>query len=219
MLPIRIILLINLGIFYSSFTYSSPLLIAHANYPDQTQYLNKIQAAYREIGVESQLVQMPITRRLIALNSNKVDAVAASLPLYNEQFPNNIQVGPPISYAVMTLVCRIEKQCSTKVFNDKKEVIYANEVSHFLLMNDVDQQLNAKVVVVDDTVKLKAMFERARMDFFVVALEHPDIVDDFKASHGAVPIKTYPLYHFIHRQHVELKGPLSEALLKRFSIR
>jgi len=188
----------------------------------QGMYIAKICSqvlieAYQKLGVKLQIIDYPAKRALLMSNSGDVDGEVMRIEGAENDYPNLIRVKPQIC-AMESRVYVKDKKFKLTGWHSLKPFIIGIHRGHLYAAKGT-KGMNAIELDTDD--QLMRMLDKGRLDLVVAQV--PDalrsiIKFNLSEIHSLDPsISYFPLYHYLHKKHVDLI-PEIEMILKGMAI-
>jgi len=169
--------------------------------------------AYQKLGVKLEIIDYPAKRALLMSNSGDIDGEVMRIEGAENDYPNLIRVKPQIC-AMESRVYVKNKKLQFEGWHSMKPFIIGIHRGHLYAAKGT-RGMNAVEVDTDDQLML--MLDKGRLD--LVVSQVPDalrsiIKFNLTEIHSLDPsISNFPLYHYLHKKHVDLI-PEIEMILK-----
>ena len=172
----------------------------------------RLRNAYKQLGYNIRIVAYPGRRALLEANLGNVDGEFRRSKLDAKKYPNLIRVQAPVNHLELCafgLTEQADFDGKNSLKNYKVGVIRGGRRSERLAA------LSAYSVRVSNTEQLTMMLKSHRIQ---LGIGNCKSIADYKAQHKedfhiyAPPLERIPLYHYLHRRHQDLVGPLTNIL-------
>ncbi|QJR80838.1 hypothetical protein CA267_008615 [Alteromonas pelagimontana] len=190
----------------------SEMLISTVNHPAVNYIKPVVTRSYKDLGLEVSYVQMPVTRRLIALNEGLIDGDLAAREDAEDEYENILRVGPPLCELSYILVCPKDVPCDTSVFTEGEKSVYLNRGTATILLNIFGMPAPVKSRYIETPDTLINLFNHNRINYLIYTLvdeQHQFVITREYTTHF---IGKSDFYHYIHKRHKNLAPLLADAL-------
>lgn len=197
----------------SAFTAANELVVSYVNHPHIKEYVSLVEKTYDDIDISIRLVEMPVGRRMMALNKGVIDADVSSQERASADFPNIIQVQPPLTDVVIYLACQRGVPCHEKVIHDESQELYLDSGMLGLLKGTLDYTPHPQVVVMDRIDAMLDLLELGRIEYLVWSADrHQELPVAIRLNLNVIELGNARVFHHIHKRHRGLLDKLQPAL-------
>jgi len=196
---------------------AQPMLVATLQQIDpQHPAVLLVAQAYHNLGLRMELETMPLERiRYQLARGTLVDANLAAAATLNQILPDLIRLEVPVYQLEIALFVRKEQPLAAdwQQLRDTKLVYLQGMNSVELLMGQHQIQQASAVLSMSQALQALA---KGRYDGAVLPRAEAEVVlKQLKINQvvASTPIlETIPMYHYLHRKHQQLVGPLTTQL-------
>lgn len=206
------------GLLLLAFSFNSSskdFVVSYVDHPHIEQYVTLISEAYRGIDVPIKLVQMPVQRRFLALESGVIDADVSAQQSFALNSQNIVKVKPALTTISVNLLCNIGKTCNEEVIYDQRQTTYMDSGMLKVLEDNLNYKSHDNVRVMERIDANVSLFLLGRIPYLVLSGDMKQtLLDSMGSELQTVELTQTNVYHHIHVKHSDLIEKLSKALDK-----
>ncbi|TWX68065.1 hypothetical protein ESZ36_12420 [Colwellia demingiae] len=191
-------------------TLPKHLIFGYNYHPAVIQYhIPIIRQAYKNLGIATEFVAMPIERDLMQTSKGIIDGNVIK-PLFRiKQYENLIAVSQPIDNARFVVFCRVSKPCNPNILQNPKNTILMGVGSKVFAYSD---DWHAQVYKISDLGNFKELFESKKFDYFTYVLSQKT-----HYQHNFKNVKYFILYeeqvyHVLHKKYAFMQEQVNNAI-------
>lgn len=177
-------------------------------------YVPLLQGAYDAAGVKVRFVETTLEDGIRGLKDEKYDGSVANLLIVAQYYKHIEAIEPALGITDIRLFCRKGKQCSRRVYRDKKLTVGATLGSSFI--RSAFPEIRFSISKVEGLKALESGFNQNHYDYFIYA---SSVASDsnFIKSHitQSIPIAQSKLHHLLNKKHLKVIELISKVLAKR----
>ena len=171
-----------------------------------------VQRAYLEVGIQIELVMLPSSRNLKAVESGKVDGDIAYSDLLLKGHDSLIKIEPQLTTSIFVLLCLPDVQCNQEVLFDNNNAIVSTDTTHQGLMSFYPQPLSDAFYTINNLSIIPNLLVQNRFQYGVYVLgEFQTMSPDIQQLKMVELFKTQT-HHTIHQKYAFMKEEIGAAL-------
>ena len=195
------------------------LVLAYLSYYQMDALKNFYTDVYKELGYRTRFVEMPMERRLVALNDGAIDGILIGSPELIDLYPNILQVPPPITYPKLLFVCGNQvTHCNSTLLATKDIDVHASSGSMKMYKSITGNAIGADVIVLEDERRLQEVVSLRNIDHALITVAIDSEYQALKSAHHVVEVGSAPLFHYIHKRHIALTPGLSATIQSKKNV-
>lgn len=173
-----------------------------------------LRNAYKKIGIQLEVIHVPIARSLVLANTGIVDGDVSRISGIEDQFKNLVIV--PI--AINAIDIRIFAYNEAFVTNNKalKGSTRAGCVRGIILVEKIIKERGITCQMANSYEQAISLLNKKKVDFLILPLTigvyFQGIDSTFAASHYGESLGNEPLFHYLHIKHKHLANELTQVL-------
>ncbi|MBL4631682.1 MAG: hypothetical protein JKY14_11165 [Paraglaciecola sp.] len=170
-----------------------------------------VQRAYLELGIHIELVMLPSSRNLKAIESGEVDGDIAFSNLLLKDRDMLIKIKPSFGSSILVLLCLPDIQCKQDVLFNNNSIVTTDTIYESLL-KFYSQHRSDSFYTINDLSAIPNLLVQKRFQYGVYVLrENQTMSADFQHLQVVKLIKS-DIYHTIHKKYGFMKDEISAAL-------
>lgn len=197
-------------IVFAPFSAATKISISSSNHPKISLYWPLISQVYSNIGLETEIVELPSARGLEELRKGNFDADILRLAHNVDAYEEIIKISPPLGEVTIFLLCHKSVECDLTLIEDEQRVVFASSGIKNLAQQ-TGSQLNYSTIEAAD--KLLPLLTIGRIDYLVYA-EHSEAKKALAANFSMVELTKVYMHHVIHKKIAHLAPEISQQLNK-----
>ena len=171
-----------------------------------------VRRAYLELGIQIELVMLPSSRNLKAVESGKVDGDIAYSDLLLEGYESLIKIEPQLATSVFVLLCLPDVQCNQEVLFDNNNAIVSTDTTHKGLMSFYSKPLSNAFYTINNLSIIPDLLVQERFQYGIYVFgEYQAMSPDIQQLKVIELFKTQT-HHTIHQKYGFMKNEISAAL-------
>ena len=186
------------------------------SYIDHPVIVNEItpivRQAYLELGIQIELVMLPSSRNLKAVESGKVDGDLAYSDLLLKGYDSLIKIEPQLATSVFVLLCLPNVECSQEVLFDNNNAIVSTDTTHKGLMSFYSKPLSNAFYTINNLSIIPDLLVQERFQYGIYVFgEYQAMSPDIQQLKVIELFKTQT-HHTVHQKYAFMKDEISAAL-------
>jgi hypothetical protein len=191
---------------------SESLTLSYGNHPEMPVFMQLVEDAYARLGYQTEFIQMPQRRGLMALSAGEVDADVMRLRAVAESTPNSVIVPNFSIRTIAVLLCRKTIPCNQgELFNSGNKVVSVNLFERIIREHYKDR-FKAQLHIYDTLSTPIALLEKGRIDYALYVFEATQLPTNVRHFATVLPLFETEAVHVVHAGRLALVGDLSRVL-------
>ncbi|MFT6989387.1 MAG: hypothetical protein ACJASL_001358 [Paraglaciecola sp.] len=186
------------------------------SYVDHPVIINDIipivQRAYLELGIQIELVMLPSSRNLKAVESGKVDGDIAFSVLLLKGRDTLVKIEPPFANSILVLLCLPDVQCNQEVLFDNNSAIVSTDTTHQGLMSFYSQPLSEAFYTINNLSIILELLVQERFKYGVYMFAESQAISPDIQHLQVIELFKTQTHHTIHKKYAFMKDEISAAL-------
>ncbi|PAU80543.1 hypothetical protein CK501_08905 [Halovibrio salipaludis] len=180
--------------------------------PSTCAALRIVKAAYQQLGISVDTLQVPSRRALFLAEQGRVDADLFRTPMVGEEKENLIRVPYPLLQGRLMAVFPEADVGDEPAFSGKRVAVRRG----VLIAERTAERLGMDLARTRNYEQSLNLLEHRRVDMALVShIEGGSPLGESKWARFHIhpePVARFTLYHYVHRRHADLVEPLAEIM-------
>lgn len=172
-----------------------------------------LRKAYQEMGIELQVIHVPIARSLHLANNGEVDGEVSKISAVAHRYPNLIKVPVAINHIDIRMFAYNQKILAQNVTHNFARIGCVRGV---VLVEKIINELKVQCNTMNNYQQAIHFLNQNKLDVLVLPLAigiyFKGIDPQFSASHYSESLGNEPLFHYLHKKHRDLVPELTSIL-------
>jgi hypothetical protein len=188
------------------------MIFSYVNHPVIiNEIIPIVQRAYLGLGIQIELVMLPSSRNLKAVESGEVDGDIAFSALVLEGHDSLIKITPSFGSSILVLLCLPDIPCNQDVlFNDN--IIVSTDTIYQGLLRFYSQPLSDDFYKINDLATIPNLLVQKRFQYGVYVLNEYLTMSAGFQHLQVVKLIESDIYHTINKKYGFMKDEISAAL-------
>jgi hypothetical protein len=171
-----------------------------------------VRRAYLELGIQIELVMLPSSRNLKAVESGKVDGDIAYSALVLENHDSLIKIEPQLATSIFVLLCLPNVECNEEILFDNNNVIVSTDTIHKGLLRFYPQPLSDSFYTINNLSIIPNLLAQNRFQYGIYVFGESQIISPDIQQLKVINLFRTDIYHTIHQKYGFMKDEISAAL-------
>ncbi|BFT29594.1 hypothetical protein D210916BOD24_07700 [Alteromonas sp. D210916BOD_24] len=205
--------------FYSGVTLAvadeGRYIIGYVSHPRVVNYYKPlIEEVYREIGINTEFVEVGGEPGLRLLNEGMTDADVIRYDVVTQYGKDIVAIEPAFALGTSFLLCIRKVPCSKDVIQNP-DIAIAVTTRFFFNIGQQPDNLAASIHEFDDFNHVIELLINGRFNYAILPSDYSQNAIFDKHGIRYIPIVKHKLVHVINKKHMHLYSALSDAITKR----
>lgn len=173
-----------------------------------------LRDAYKRIGIELEVIHVPIARSLVLANTGIVDGDVSRISGIESQFHNLIVVPVPINHIDIRIFAYNKALLTNN--NELIKTKRAGCVRGIILIEKIMKERAITCQMANSYEQAISLLNKKKVDFLILPLTigvyFQGINSTFSTSHYGESLGNEPLFHYLHVKHKKLANELAQVL-------
>ena len=195
------------------------MTISYFEHPQMPFFKALVEKSYKDIGIETEFINIDGERATRALGQGLVDADILQNDVFIERHADIVLIEPPLSGVVVFLICRKGVICERSVLEDKQQKVMAEKAVMEITYFKLNGLINAQLINMEKLDIQLQMLKIGRIDYVLYSAAEV-LPDSLRLTTNSVELYTFNVHHALNKKFTYLAPLLENALsenLKKLS--
>lgn len=171
-----------------------------------------VRQAYLELGIQIELVMLPSSRNLKAVESGKVDGDIAYSDLLLKGYDSLVKIEPQLATSVFVLLCLPDVECSLEVLFDNNNAIVSTDTTHKGLMSFYSKPLSNAFYTINNLSIIPELLVHERFQYGIYVFAESQAMSRQIQKLSVIELFKTQTHHTVHQKYAFMKDEISAAL-------
>jgi hypothetical protein len=171
-----------------------------------------VRRAYLELGIQIELVMLPSSRNLKAVESGKVDGDIAFSALVLKSHDSLIKIEPELATSIFVLLCLPDVECDKEVLFDNNNVIVSTDTIHEGLQRLYPRALSDSFYTINNLSIIPNLLVQNRFQYGIYVFGEAQKMSPDIQQLKVIELFKTQIHHTIHQKYAFMKDEIGAAL-------